>query len=102
MCRWTCRPWRQSRQMSCRSCISIISPSPTLSIGDFCQEAEPQGRLDLDKGGERVLFFRRELDTHMRCISAGEHAFLVSLCRGGAFATACQAGLDEEPGFDVQ
>lgn len=81
---------------------AFASPFPILSIWEFCQEAELQGRLDMDKGGERVLFFRRGLDTHMRRISAGEHAFLVSLCRGGAFATACQAGLDEEPGFDVQ
>jgi len=81
---------------------AFSSPFPILSIWEFCQEAEPQGQLDLDKGGERVLFFRRGLDTHMRRISAGEHAFQVSLCRGGTFATACQAGLNEEPGFDVQ
>jgi hypothetical protein len=81
---------------------AFTSMYPILSIWEFCQQAEPEGELDLDTGGECVLFYRADLDVRMRCISAGDRAFLVSLCRGSSFAKACEAAMAEEPGFDVQ
>lgn len=75
---------------------------PVLSIWEFCQQVEPEAQLDLDRGGERVLIFRTGLDVQMRRLSAGEHAFLVNLDCGASFAHACQAGIDVDPGFDVQ
>jgi hypothetical protein len=81
---------------------AYASAYPILSIWEFCQQEDPQGQLDLDAGGERVLFYRIGMDTHMRRISASEHAFLESLCRSGTFAAACEAAFAEEAGFDVQ
>jgi hypothetical protein len=75
---------------------------PVLSIWQFCQEAEPQGGLDLDLGPQCVLFSRPALDVEMRLLSNGEYAFLQRLCRGANFETACRAALDVEPDFDVQ
>jgi hypothetical protein len=75
---------------------------PVLSIWEFCQQAESEGELDLDLGAQSVLISRPDLDVRMRLLSAGEQAFLVSICRGLSFADACQAGLDVESGFDVQ
>jgi len=75
---------------------------PVLSIWQFCQEADPQGGLDLDLGAQCVLFSRPALDVEMRLLSTGEYAFLQRLCRGADFETACRAALDTEPGFDVQ
>ncbi|HEY1774288.1 MAG TPA: DNA-binding domain-containing protein [Gammaproteobacteria bacterium] len=75
---------------------------PVLSIWQFCQEAEPQGELNLDLGAQCVLFSRPALDVEMRLMSAGEHAFLQRLFRGANFETACCAALDLESGFDVQ
>ncbi|HEY1991338.1 MAG TPA: DNA-binding domain-containing protein [Gammaproteobacteria bacterium] len=81
---------------------TFASPYPILSIWEFCQQAEPEATLDLDRGGERVLFFRTGLDVQMRRICAAEHVFLLEICRGADFAGACRAGLATEPGFDVQ
>jgi hypothetical protein len=78
------------------------SAYPILRIWVFCQQEVPSGQLDMDVGGERVLFYRIGTDTHMRRISAGEHAFLASLCDGGTFAAACEAAFAEEASFDVQ
>jgi hypothetical protein len=75
---------------------------PILSIWQFCQEAEPQGELDLGLGAQCVLFSRPALDVEMRLLSTGEYAFLQRLCRGASFETACRAALEAEPGFDVQ
>ena len=75
---------------------------PVLSIWEFCQEAEPQGGLDLSLGPQCVLFSRPALDVEMRLVSKGEYAFLQRLCRGGTFEAACRAALEVEPGFDVQ
>jgi hypothetical protein len=81
---------------------AFASPYPILSIWEFSQQAEPEGELGLDIGGECVLFYRADLDVRMRRISAGEHAFLVSLYRGSSFAKACEAAMTEELSFDVQ
>ena len=78
------------------------SPYPVLSIWEFCQEAEPEGKLDLGLGSQCVLFSRPALDVEMRLLSQGEYAFLQRLCRGANFETACRAALEAEPGFDVQ
>lgn len=75
---------------------------PVLSIWEFCQEAEPQGQVDLSLGPQCVLFSRPALDVQMRLLSKGEHAFLQKLCRGATFETACRAALEAEAGFDVQ
>jgi len=81
---------------------AMESAHPVLSIWEFCQDPEPAGQLDIDLPGERVLFSRPALDVEMRRISAGEYAFLKTLCRGEIFAQACQAALDAEPAFDIQ
>lgn len=81
---------------------AIDSRFPILSIWQFCQEADPQGLLDLDKGSERVLFSRRALDVEMRLLSPGEYAFLRVLCRGETFGEACHTALTVERGFDVE
>ncbi len=75
---------------------------PVLSIWEFCQDPHPEGELDLEQGGECVLFSRPALDVHMRRVSPGEYAFLRALCRGESFAVACRAALEQEPDFDVQ
>lgn len=75
---------------------------PVLSIWQFCQEAEPQGELDLGLGAQCVLFSRPALDVEMRLLSKGEYAFLQRLCRGGTFEAACRAALEVEAEFDVQ
>lgn len=75
---------------------------PILSIWEFCQEEQPQGELDLGRGGECVLFSRPGHDVEMRLLSRGEYAFLKTLCRGDTFAAACAAALEQEPGFDIQ
>ncbi|HEY4128847.1 MAG TPA: hypothetical protein VGN70_12425, partial [Gammaproteobacteria bacterium] len=84
------------------SAHTFTSAYPTLSIWELCQQAEPEGELDLGTSGERVLFYRAGLDVQMRRISVGEHVFLARLCKGRSFAEACEAALAEEPGFNVQ
>jgi hypothetical protein len=78
------------------------SPFPVLSIWELCQQAEPEGELDLSLGSQCVLFSRPALDVQMRLVTPGEYAFLQRLCRGGTFEAACRAALEVEPGFDVQ
>jgi len=75
---------------------------PILSIWEFCQEADPEGELDLDQGGECVLFSRPGHDVQMRLLSPGEYAFLKVLSRGDTFGAACAAALGQEPAFDIQ
>lgn len=81
---------------------AIDSRFPILSIWQFCQQADPEGELDIGRGAERVLFSRREQDVEMRLLSAGEYAFLRVLCRGETFAAACHTALTVERGFDVE
>lgn len=75
---------------------------PVLSIWEFCQQADPQGGLDLALGGQCVLLSRPALDVQMRLVTPGEYAFLQRLCRGGAFEAACRDALALEQGFDVE
>jgi hypothetical protein len=81
---------------------AIDSRFPILSIWQFCQQPDPEGELDLDRGSERVLFSRRVEDVEMRLLSAGEYAFLRVLCRGETFEAACCAALTVERSFDVE
>lgn len=81
---------------------AIDSRFPILSIWQFCRQPDPQGELDLDRGGERVLFSRRALEVEMRLLSPGEYAFLRVLCRGETFEAACRTALTVERGFDVE
>ena len=81
---------------------AIDSRFPILSIWQFCQQADPEGELDIGRGAERVLFSRREQDVEMRLLSAGEYAFLRVLCRGETFAAACHTALTVERSFDVE
>lgn len=81
---------------------ALDSRFPILSIWQFCQQAEPEGELDLGRGAERVLFSRRDQDVEMRLLSAGEYAFLRVLCRGETFDAACRAAFTVERSFDVE
>ena len=81
---------------------ALDSRFPILSIWRFCQQVEPQGELDLDRGSERVLFSRRAEEVEMRLLSPGEYAFLRVLCRGETFEVACRTALTVERGFDVE
>ncbi|HSN18074.1 MAG TPA: DNA-binding domain-containing protein [Gammaproteobacteria bacterium] len=78
------------------------SQFPILSIWRFCQQTDPEGRLELDKGSERVLFSRKAVDVEMRLLSPGEYAFLRVLCRGETFAEACRTAFTVERSFDVE
>lgn len=78
------------------------SPFPVLSIWEFCQQTDPEGELDLELGGQCVLFSRPVLDVQMRLVTPGEYAFLQRLCRGGTFEAACRDALAVEQGFDVE
>jgi hypothetical protein len=82
--------------------LAFESQFPVLSIWLFCQEAEPQGELDLGLGAQCVLFSRPALDVQMRLLTAGEYAFLRQLWSGANFEAACSAALEVEPSFDVQ
>jgi hypothetical protein len=75
---------------------------PVLSIWQFCQQAEPEGELDLGLGSQCVLLSRPALDVQMRLVSAGEHAFLLRIEQGGSFEVACSDALAMERGFDVE
>jgi hypothetical protein len=81
---------------------ALDSRFPILSIWQFCQQPDPEGELDLDRGSERVLFSRRALEVEMRLLSPGEYALLRVLCRGETFEAACRAALTVERGFDVE
>ncbi|HEY3645121.1 MAG TPA: DNA-binding domain-containing protein [Gammaproteobacteria bacterium] len=81
---------------------ALDSRFPILSIWQFCQQSDPDGELDLDRGSERVLLSRRAEEVEMRLLSPGEYAFLRVLCRGETFEAACRAALTVERGFDVE
>ena len=81
---------------------ALDSRFPILSIWQFCQQPDPEGELDLGRGGERVLFSRRTVEVEMRLLSPGEYAFLRVLCRGETFEAACRAALTVERSFDVE
>jgi hypothetical protein len=78
------------------------SAFPVLSIWEFCRQVDPEGELDLELGGQCVLFSRPALDVQMRLVTPGEYAFLQRLCGGGTFEAACRDALALEQGFDVE
>lgn len=81
---------------------ALDSRFPILSIWQFCQQPDPDGELDLDRGSEQVLFSRRTETVEMRLLSPGEYTFLRVLCRGETFEAACRAAITVERSFDVQ
>jgi len=81
---------------------ALDSRFPILSIWQFCQQADPEGELDLGRDAERVLFSRRTDTVEMRLLSPGDYAFLRVLCRGETFEAACRIALTVERGFDVE
>jgi hypothetical protein len=81
----------------------LQSPYPVLRIWEVNQDDYGGNPLvDLREGESRVLVARRAGTVQPEALSAGAWALLSALARGCSLALACEAGLAEEPGMDLQ
>ena len=79
----------------------VRSPYPILRIWQLNQPgADEDATIDLAAGGDALLAFRRTDHVELRRLDAAEWSFLAALRAGGTLATAVDAGLAQDPGFD--
>lgn len=62
-------------------------------------DTDPDGTIDLDRGGECVVIGRRQDLAQARLCSQAEHRWLETLAGGGALGDAVDAALEIDSGF---
>jgi hypothetical protein len=80
----------------------FASPFPAVAIweANVASDAEPE-RIDLDRGGDRVLLIRGDQGVAFRSLGVGEQTFLEALARRRPLAAALALAADGDPGFDA-
>lgn len=78
----------------------IQSLYPLDEIYNFCNTENPDGELDLNAGGVKLMIFRADLETHLKTLSDSEFHFL-SLCeKQAALSDAIAETVNTYPDFD--
>ena len=90
-------------KLSLRTSIQLIySRWPLLKIQEFCAQENPQGTLDMDQGGVKVVVFRSDLDTQLLELSDDEYEILTLLQNEKTLGEAVEKTLENHPEFDFQ
>lgn len=77
----------------------VVSEYPILDIWRAHQPGARDERVDLDRGGVRVIVWRQGLDVGWRTLTAAEARFVEALMSRSSLADACAAALAEDSGF---
>jgi len=84
------------------SCRLVASDFPILHIWRANQPgADPDDRVDLGEGADRIVVRRTADGVTLARIGAGEHAFLAALAADAPFGDALDAAQRAEPAFDL-
>jgi hypothetical protein len=93
--------WGELQPVLAPSCALLESRWPVARIWQVHQDDYAgEFSVDLDAGPDRILISRPLFRVQVTSISAGAVRFLERAQRGAAIATALEAALAEESGFD--
>jgi hypothetical protein len=77
----------------------VTSSYPVLAVWRANQPGADGETVDLRRGGDRVLVWRKGLDVGWRVLDTGETAFLTALLARSPLAAACALGIEADAAF---
>jgi hypothetical protein len=92
----------EARLALAQSCRFVASRHPVLRIWQVNQDTHlGDGRVAFDAGPDRLLVRREANGVTIERLSAGEHAFLMSLAAASSLAAAIEAAQSADAAFDL-
>jgi len=80
----------------------IDSNFPLFEVREFCLQDRPEGELDIDQGGAKLMVFRPSLGVQMVKLEPDEYKFLTLLQEGKTIGNVSKTILQDNPDYNIE